>query len=208
MIEELYYRIIEKLFNIFNITKIYENKVGIKMINSQLKNQKQYIINEIKLDKEDLYLGFDALKDSYTLCGVAIKDSPHYNFINTIKNGENIKSTDYYIRYSKGVLDGRKKKNIHNKDIKKFYEFYNIRKKEIENEIYKPIQVYKINDKYYIADGKHRAAFCAVMNKKIKCYEITDDFLKDSTRIWIYNKMCKNKELYSKNIRLFQDINT
>lgn len=206
MFVSLFSRIIEKLFVIFNVTKIYESKVGIKIINSFLKNYNFNKLNSIILDKNMIYLGFDALIDKYSLCDISLVDSPHYYFMKALYDNENIKNTDYYYRYYHGILDGRRKRKINEDDIKHFNNMFNLRLEEIESGNYKPVQVYKIKKKYYIADGKHRAALCALCNKKIKCVEISTDFLLDSTRMKIYSMMKKSKNNYKKNIKLFESV--
>lgn len=205
MIIDFFYRIIEKVFVIFDITKIYETKTGIKIINSPLKNYNLNIKKTIYLNINDLYLGFDSLNDSYSLCDVPLEKSPHYEFMKALKNNNNIKNTNYFKRYYNGSLDGRRRRRINNEDIKRFKIKFNMRLKEIEEKSYEPIQVYRIGEKYYIADGKHRASLCLLYYKKIKCVEISNDFLKDSIRMWMYKKMKKKENRYKKNIKLIEN---
>ena len=60
-----------------------------------------------------------------------------------------------------------------------------------------------LNNTYYIADGKHRAALCRLYNKEVPYIEITFDYLIDSYRMWMYEKMLKKKKLYETNIKIY-----
>ena len=200
------WRISEKIAATLGFTAIKETKFGIKSINCILKNYNLQCSNIIYVDAEKLYLGFDALKDTYSLCGVNILNSPHYELMKTIEAGDDVSMSDYCKRCEKGALDGRSAIHMNRYEIERLKEFYKQRKTSILENSIGPAQVYKINGQYYLADGKHRAALAASLGLKIRCVEISSDFLKDSYRMWIYRKMIEKKELYKLNILLIDKI--
>jgi hypothetical protein len=124
----------------------------------------------------------------------------------TLDLKQNVRKTKYCKRYEAGTLDSRSPVFISADMIERFEKIFEKRKKEVAEDSYAPVQVYRINDRLYIADGKHRAAMSAYLGIKIKCVEISDDFLKDSFRQWVYRKMCKKRTQYSCNISLFEKI--
>lgn len=199
----LKYKLREKIARIFCYTRLFETKTGIKIINAHMRNEELIHSDIFYLNGENLYLGFDALKDNYTLCGSAITESPHLELMKLLDKGEKIENSEYCIRYKKGALDGRYPVIINDKEIQRFHDYFSRRKYEIENDIVLPVQVYKVSGIYYLADGKHRAALSYLINRRIKCIEISNDFLKDSTRLWIYERMKKSNSCYKKNIELF-----
>lgn len=198
------YRLREKLAKKFCYTRLFETKTGIKIVNAHMRNENFHHSDIFYLNGEEIYLGFDALKDEYTLCGKTIIESPHFELMRLLDNGEQIESSEYCVRYKNGALDGRYPVIVNAKEIERFHNYFCKRKDEVENDIYLPVQVYKVGKLYYLADGKHRAALSCLMGKKIKCIEISNDFLKDSTRMWIYERMKKNNSCYKKNIELFE----
>lgn len=170
--------------------------------------QSQVVLKDdvLILSGKDLHLGFDALKDEYSLVGVNIQRSPHYYLMGAIDNDEDIKQTDYCKRYENGTLDSRSAAVISENTLFNLKKIFKDRKKQIIEESYTPVQVYTIEGKYYIADGKHRAALCTYLNKPVKCVDIGTVFLKDSFRQWMYRKMCKNSSKYKKNLSLFKKV--
>ncbi|GLL52300.1 hypothetical protein [Tetragenococcus halophilus] len=202
------YRVLNKLLKLIDVSVLYKTSKGIKSLNQLMQSQSQVVLKDdvLILSGKDLYLGFDALKDEQTLVGVNIQRSPHYYLMDVIDNDENIKQTDYCKRYRKGTLDSRSAGVISEKDLFNYKEIFQHRKKQIIEESYEPVQVYMIEGKYYIADGKHRAALCTYLNKSVSCVDIGTVFLKDSFRQWMYRKMCKSSSKYEKNISLFKKV--
>jgi len=200
------YRVLNKLLKLIDVSLLYKTSKGIKSLNQLMQSQTILKNDVLNLSGEDLYLGFDALKDEYSLVGVNIECSPHYYLMSVIDNGKNIKQTDYCKRHENGTLDSRSAMVISENTLLNFKKTFKERKKQIIDVSYAPVQVYKIDGKYYIADGKHRAALCTYLNKSVKCVDIGTVFLKDSFRQWMYRKMCKNSSKYKRNISLFEKL--
>lgn len=198
-------RVINKICKLLFISFLYENKYGIKSTNQLSKVGVPIIIKCDVIKPEELFLGFDGLRDEYTLVGENIINSPHFGFIKCIDEGKNVIETDYVRRYKKGCLDGRPAIKVNRKSLKRFKAIFEKRKEEISNNSYDPVRVYYFDNRYYISDGKHRAAFCAYLNKKVKCEIINSDYLNDGYKLWIYRKMLRSRGNYSKNINIFEN---
>ena len=188
------------------ITSVYRSKKGVKAVNPIMQNSKHQILRKVKLRPEKLLLGVDFLKDQYTLCGVNIKASPHYDFMKALNDGADIRNSDYYKRYSNGTLDSRIPACIDAKMQQIFKEKFRTRKKELEEGDLEPVTVYELDGKYYIADGKHRAALCALYEKDVPCAVISCDYLIDSYRLWMLKKMERRAEEYKTNLGVYKII--
>lgn len=210
MIHYLYYKAIyaqRKLARRFFLTKLYESKVGIKSVNSIFNLR---IVNTTSeffyVNTKDLFLEFDGLKDPYTLCDTPIAYSPHLFFLKAIQHGEDLEKTDYIQRCISGTIDMRSPRLIDQKTLVLFKEKFHERRQEVLNDTYKPIAIYKKENKYYIADGKHRAAMCVLLGiDKIKCVDIGYHYLEDSFHYWIYERMKKKPTSYQKNINFLDN---
>lgn len=170
-----FFRTIEKICNRFHIIFLYPSKVGMKNVNlGQVADMGCVQIKEqILLKPEHLFLGPDFLKDEYTLLGVNIKNSPHYSFMEALYSGKDIFSTNYVRRWENGTLDWRrpmlanKAKTLWNRSFQK-------RMEEIQAGVLHSVIVYQVGARYYLYDGKHRAALYALLDKEIMCNVISE----------------------------------
>lgn len=170
-----WFRFIERKCSKYGIIKITDTKVGLKNINmgkvAQLYNP--HPIEQVMLQPEELFLGPDFLRDEYTLLNCSVVDSPHFSFMKAMQSGDDLEKTDYVCRSSKGILDWRRAVPIG--EHLKFWKSMYIKKiEDIENDTLTDVLVYKLNRHYYIYDGKHKAALCAVVGKPIKCTVISE----------------------------------
>lgn len=187
------------------VTWLYNTSVGIKCFNPIIKNERYSVLGQKEVSPENLFLDIDFLKDKYTLCDTSILDSPHYGLMIALERNEDIRHTDYWQRTIKGTIDSRQKTVPSKKEYNQFYSTYQQKKNEVSSGDYAPIKVYCVNNKYYIADGKHRAALCAMMGKLVKCNIISSDCMLDSYYMWNYRKM-KDEKGYSINNRFFEEL--
>ena len=172
-----YFKVLKKLCEYLHASRIVETPVGIKII-SGIKVQIPCKKNsgEIKtLSSEELFLGPDLLKNKYTLLGCNIKESPHYSLMKDLLNNQDIENSAYIKRRELGTIDARigtRQKlplNIYKERFAKRYQ-------EIINQTYSPVLVYKVGKKYFIYDGKHRAALCTALNMPIRCKDISVEY--------------------------------
>lgn len=196
-------RIREKVCKRFNICHVYLAKVGVKNYNIGMfiPHAKPLSQTIVSIPSSALFLGIDYLDDKYSLLGINIAESPHYHFLKAIKNGDNITETDYYRRAENGTLDVRRGR-VQKKRLEHYMLRYTERLKEFQNGTLAPVLVYQLCEKYYIYDGKHRAALCALMGSDVKCQLVSCD------RFDIrYKLICDNKN-YLKHHMLFNMVLT
>ena len=155
-------------------------------------------------DAEDLLIGFDGLKDKYTLLGKPITDSPHMQFVELLKNNQKILDSEYMHRLQSGTLDLRQRKKISASKMKEFYTYFYRNSADIDNGSNKPIRVVCIGEKLYIADGKHRAAMCGLENKAVKCIDATK-LIYDSFYMWIIRKMKTREKDYRIHLSFYDE---
>jgi len=193
---------IHRLCKLIGYRHYYENCYGIKGHNKAI-FQLQSKYDEVLINPEDVYLGFDALKDEYTLLGVKMIDSPHYHLMKTIYSGENINGIDYVEREKKGTLDGRYEL-VPVDHIKLFSESL----EKIKNDEYDPAIVYRVDGQIYAFDGKHRLALCLLLHKKCRC--ICMDLSELRADVNTNKLLCEmektKKNLYTKNIEFIKRI--
>lgn len=147
-------------------------KVGLKNLNFNLLTDSPTSSRIILVDFNDLFLGPDYLVDEFTLLDCPLLSSPHYELIKAISEDRDIRTTDYYDRFLNGKLDWRylqnPKINLENRFLAKYKETAAL----LREDAYEPVKVYQVDKKYYIYDGKHRAAMCALNKLPVKCEEI------------------------------------
>lgn len=165
------WRVLEKLCSVLNIYIFVKTRAGLKNINidslyGEIDINKD-LHDTITISPDKLFLSVDYLKDRFTLLDCCIIESPHYGLVKAINNGEDVKNTDYYKRFITGKLDGRHCQR--KRKVSYFYDKNKKAKESIESGNYKPVQVYYWKGKYYICDGKHRAALCAYLQRDVKC---------------------------------------
>lgn len=204
-IKYYYYRFRELVLKKLCMQRIIQTNFGIKFLNgSSFRTQCPINIKgHLELESKDIYLGMDYLKDDYTLVNVNIKDTPHYEFMSLLDNNEDISHSNYIKRFYNGTLDARIPHKKYN-NYSSFYRKHRFVKSEIIKGTYSPVVVYKIKEKYYIYDGKHRAALCAYLSVPIKCAIIDP-----------YSVLCQNSKTvmsimyhnacYSRNCTFFDD---
>lgn len=199
------YLILNRVFKIFGMHVFFVNSKGVKCINQKIKSQqfdKFPIVEEKTIDPMDLYIGFDGLKDEYSLVDVQILKSPHLDLANALVQNTAIEHCSYYKRLQNGYLDMR-----FNQQFKKSIYINGLleRQQKISSENYSRVKVVRIQDRYYIIDGKHTAALCCSMGKKINCSEIMNP-LHDPFYQKVYKIMKKRPIQFKKNLSLLEKV--
>ena len=169
----LFIRIREIVYEKRLTFRIVNTHVGYKFINVLLIRSPflEELTGEVHILKpEQLFLSIDYLRDKYTLLDCNIKDSPHYGLMKALLEGDSISETDYIKRARKGTLDSRFLSGYVDEDY--YRENFYRRKNQIESGDQTPIKVFKVNDRYYIKDGKHRAALCSLLGFPIYGVEL------------------------------------
>lgn len=203
LIKYSFWRVLEKICPKFNIYLFIKTHTGIKSVNiDRLYGDNTLVYNHediIAVEPSNLFLSIDYLSDKYTLLDICVLDSPHYSLIEAVNSGKDLRKTDYYKRFVTGKLDGRH--CLRERGASYFYEKNENAKRSIEQGDYEPVVVYLLNGRYYICDGKHRAALCAYMKKDVRCVVVPSitGFKHRAINKEIYRIMAGDKN-YSKHI--------
>ena len=192
--------LLHRICKLFHIHHYYENEYGIKEHNKVAFEMKGTSIERV-INPNTVYLGFDGLKDVYSLIGIPINKSPHYELMKLLENDKDICNSEYVQREKLGCLDGRYEIKPSNHVMT-----YKNAKQTIINKSYAPAIIYAINGKYYAFDGKHRLALCCLLGVPCKCKIIDYKILaNDAHTQRLYQEM-KKRDGYSKNLHLLEYI--
>ena len=194
--------LIHRICKLLNTSLYVENKYGIKVYNKPLSViSEQYLSEEITIDAASTFLGFDCLRNEYSLVNRSILLSPHYDLISKLYVGQNIDGSDYICRETEGCLDGRYGIVPANHS-----EAMNNAITSVESDNYSPAIIYDVCGKWYIFDGKHRLALCALLGLNCRCRTLSREFfLSDSYTLNVYKRM-KHKLDYDLNTKLLDNI--
>jgi hypothetical protein len=202
----------KRVFDLFStrsdISLLYENKYGVKCFNQLVSSDLfEYFGSTavFELSCDQLYIAFDGLNDQYTLLNTCILNSPHFDLVKCLTDNGDLRSCSYVERVQKGILDFRASQRINNRYLINLNNKFAQKKSAIQNNNYDPVKIVKVFDKYYIADGKHTAATCALLNIPVRCTDCAMVVF-DSFFWWIYRKMLKNKKMYGKHLNYFESI--
>lgn len=197
------YRVKEKLFSKLNKSKAFRTSLGLKNINMSLRViHPETDGNEIvMISPDELFLGFDYLKDDYTLLDTSIKKSPHYDMMKKLYEEKDISDCEYIKRWVSGTLDWRYgfiKPDNFDFFVKRFIQS----KENIEKNTIKPVIIYSFCGKYYIYDGKHRAAMCAYNEMSVPCIVIDTEHIFSGVWEEMFKKIL-NRKYYRKHTEFY-----
>lgn len=201
-------RIINRICKSLDISLFYESDAGIKCINGAWRySMLPYVSRgEVQLlPAESLYMCADRLKDSYTLLNTKIMSSPHFELMQILRDGGDLSRSTYIQRLAKGTLDPRTPVRVGDQYFQVLRNKYAQMSKLIESGKYEPVQLIVVSGQYFIADGRHTAALCALKNIAPKCVDVSP-LIYDSFNWCCYHKMLKNKDRYKKHVSFFESI--
>ncbi len=196
-------KVIRRIASFFDTTILYFSKFGLKSINAKIDFGDLSKLKKKQLSSNELFLFVDGLIDSETLVGKNIKDSPHFQLISTLDSQKLIDNCEYITRAQDGRLDMRGGTFY---DTKFYLEKFQTLKNDFELNKVTPLLVFPLDERYFILDGKHRAAYFALKEKPIEAYIVmsikNQPFL---NRVW--KKIHSNNSAnFSKNISLLEKV--
>lgn len=121
------------------------------------------------LPAEALLCPIDGLRDDLTLLGTPVVQSPTYAFLQALERGEPFFDTEYIRRYAAGTLDQRWPRNVRYLHPPEFWKKYAERRAQVLSGTYPPVRVFCTGGCYYVLNGKHRAALCALLGRDVRC---------------------------------------
>ena len=192
---------LHKLIKITHKTLYYESKYGIKAYNKPLFANESPQTDMAYIPADSIFLSYDGLKNQYTLVDKCILESPHIELMRLIEHGEDIYRSEYVERERYGYLDGRFEIQVNQAMLDYHINQFRKNKALVLEESYIPPVVYSLGKKYYLIDGKHRAAVCGMLGKNIKCSIVPADVICEYVYTkQLLTKMQKIGSAYSKNI--------
>jgi len=203
LINAFLFSVINRLFKIVGWHAIFVNSSGVKCINQSLSSdylRSLKVMEEMELNPANLHLGFDGLKDKYTLLNLSIKNSPHFDFVEKLFSENDYRKTDYFKRLVGGKLD------LRYNQWPALYDFdalFKAKEKLIKDGKNSPVLIIKIDGQYYILDGKHTASLSLVLNKKVKCL-LLDHPYNHPFYETLFKRMKTDEKGFSKNIEFLK----
>ena len=199
---------IHKACKRFDISALYCASVGIKCTNPLLASSRFNELTKpgvLELAPDRLRLGFDGLKDDFTLLNLPITDSPHFELMVRMENSKDLIDSPYASRLRAGTLDFRPQRRVAFKHLAARREKFVEARARVESGDYEPIKVITVGGDHFIADGKHRASVCALLGVQVRCLDSTA-ILHDSFYWWVWRKMAKMPDQFQKHIRWFEAV--
>lgn len=199
---------LDRLFRRWDVALLYETEHGIKCLNQIIRSEHFDLSaseTSFQLSPTEILLGVDGLKDEHTLLGTRISESPHLDLVTCFEKGGDIRRCSYVRKAEEGTLDFRPRHKVTDEHVQTLRRQFGEQRGAIEQEKYEPVRTVRIFDRHYIADGKHRAATCALLDVPIKCVDASG-LIHDSFFWWVQRKMLRNKAHYRKHIELFESI--
>jgi len=152
---------------------VFETGVGVKYRFGRFDSSRfsEYVIQEVPftstgLHFSELVIPLDLLRNRYTSCGRALLQSAHFRLMEEIENGTLTPDSEYISRCKLGTLDARLP---FSPELEYLTRRYQLQKEELLQG--KTVTIFVIQaslrDKptYIIADGKHRAALVAYLDR-------------------------------------------
>lgn len=193
-----------KLYKVLGKSKLYETSYGIKVVNPVHFRGQVFEYKEVTVNPTELYLGCDALNDDYTLVGKPISQSPHFELVKLLSEDKTIDDCEYIRRKEIGTLDGRDGVALSSSEKERHYMDYARSKNSLLNNTYEQPILYKVDGKYYIYDGKHRAAMACLLGVSIRCKVLEIySYSRDIYSNLVYQQMKKSPARYSKNLSIY-----
>lgn len=190
------------------ISGLYECREGIKTYNQLLSSEKfdGFVGGDrLNIQCRELRLPPDFLNDAHTLLGTPIDQSPFSRLVASVHANESLATSDYVYRRTSGTLDFMPARKLDGSDLNKLEEVCRTQTARIEGGDYEPIKLVLLAGKYYIFDGKHRAATCAYLQRDVLCVDITK-VIYDSFYWWIRERMLRSSARYTRHLILFDQI--
>ena len=194
---------IERILRLVGCSYTYVSSTGVKTLNPSSVCLNKSIVKKHEIDPTQLYLGIDGLKDEYSLLDTNILDSPHYSLVKRLNGNLQIEESDYVLRMINGSLDERRAIIGYLKDHY-FENTFRLAYNSLQEKKYSPIITYQVNGRYYILDGKHRAATAALLGiNSVKCVIVEKKVAEKciSEKAWRViltdSSFSKHKKMYS-----------
>lgn len=160
----------------------------------------------IRLPAETLLCPIDGLTDDLTLLGTPVVQSPTYAFLHALEYGEPFFDTAYIRRYVLGTLDQRWPRNVRYLHPPEFWSIYAKRRAQVLAGTYAPVRVFCVQGRYYVLNGKHRAALCALLGQDVRCDVLDTGEVYAESLHKAHKRLLQRPAVFQKTIRFFDEI--
>lgn len=200
--------LMERACKRWHVAYLRHTKVGVKGYNVPLRSSSPLFLapqpSEVELPCGHLLLGFDGLKDQFTLVDRPVNCSPHAEFMRTVAEGHTLGTTEYLARIRTGTLDRRPPRHMSTKHLRELRRRYDLAMEALRAGTIEPVKIARLRERLYIVDGKHRAALAATLSGSVRCVDASQVFC-DSYYAWVARMMDERPTEYSRQRRFISD---
>jgi hypothetical protein len=187
------------------VAAVYHTRVGVKQTNRLFKSGMidAYVAGErVALDPAVLRLGFDALRDEYTLLGTTIDRSPHLALVRSLLDPDGQPAWSYVERMKRGTLDWRGPQRLSPGMMAYIRRLFAARLEQVDRGDPTVVRVAWVDAEPYIVDGRHRAAVALVREREVLCEDVSMAY-SDSYFRWIAAVIAKRARVYQTHMRFW-----
>jgi hypothetical protein len=185
---------------------VYHTPAGVKATHQPVKqvpfDRLPQPFSALTVPASGLFLGFDGLRDPFTLVGRPVAESPHRDLAQAIEEGRDLAQADYVQRLRAGTLDLRGPRPVRPGDLARLAATHAVRRKEAAEGTLAPVRVYRAGGRWHVADGKHRVALLHVLGLPVPCIDVTA-LAHDSFYWMVHDRMREQPDEYSRNLAFF-----
>ena len=200
--------LVERACRRLHLAYLRHTKVGVKGYNVPLRSSSPLFLeaqrSEVEVPCRDLLLGFDGLKDQFTLVDRPVDCSPHAEFMRAVAEGHKLDTTEYLARIHTGTLDRSPARHIGTKQLRELCRRYQRAMEAFRTGTSEPVKIARLRERLYIVDGKHRAALAATLSGSVRCVDASNVF-RDSYYAWVARMMDERPNEYSRQRRFLSD---
>lgn len=148
----------------------------------------------------------DGLTDELTLLGTPVVQSPTYAFLHALEHGGPLLETEYIRRYAAGTLDQRWPRNVRYLHPAEFRDWYAARRAQVCADTYEPVRVFRAGEGWYVLNGKHRTALCALLGREVRCDVLDTTSLYAHSLCRMHAKMLRRPAQFRKTLAFLDKI--
>jgi hypothetical protein len=148
---------------------------------------------------DTLRLGFDGLKDPYTLLGRRLADSPHIELMRTLEDGGDPRRTEYAERLTGGTLSQGLPVRFDEAYVR---ERFRASDAEIAGGSVQTVKTITVSGSRYILDGKHRAAISLLRGARVHCVDVTPIIFDGDFRYFHYVRPSDQPALFRRHLEV------
>lgn len=187
------------------VAAVYHTSVGVKQINQLFKSgmYDAYTTGRrVAVDPAKLRLGFDALRDEYTLLETTIDASPHLALVRSLLEPGREPAWSYIDRVRRGTLDWRPPQRVSPGLLAYIRRLFAARLEQVDCGEPTVVRVAWVDHEPYIVDGCHRAAVAFMRGREVLCEDVSGVY-GDSYFRWISTVVSRRPSCHQTHLRFW-----